>query len=103
MIRSRAGLYYESFAEFADTLHAITSSRALGRALGENGRAYFRTHYSWPVIERKYLDMLDRLARDGEPRLETLEPLPGPLARRRRTLPPATEVVARVPTGAVLP
>jgi glycosyltransferase involved in cell wall biosynthesis len=103
VIRSRAGLYYESFAEFAEALHAITSARALGRALGENGRAYFRTHYAWPVIERKYVEMLDRLARDGEPPQPAMEPLPGLLARRRRTLPPATDVVARVPAGAVLP
>ena len=101
-IRSRAGLYYESFPEFAEALHAITSVGALGRALGENGRAYFRTHYAWPVIERKYLDMLDRLARDGLPPQPAMEPLPGLLARRRRTLPPAADVVARVPAGAAL-
>jgi glycosyltransferase involved in cell wall biosynthesis len=101
-VRSRAGLYYEGFAEFAEALHAMTSVRALGRALGENGRAYFRTHYAWPVIEGKYLEMLDRLARDGEAPQTAMEPLPGLLARRRRTLPPATQVVARVPAGAVL-
>jgi hypothetical protein len=31
-----------------------------------------------------------------------MEPLPGFLARRRRTLSPAADVVARVPAGAVL-
>ena len=34
VIRSGAGLYYESFAEFAETLHAITSARTLREALG---------------------------------------------------------------------
>jgi glycosyltransferase involved in cell wall biosynthesis len=101
VIRSRAGLYYESFAEFAEALHAITSGRALRRDFGENGREFFRAHYAWDVIERKYLDMLDRLAREGAPHRE-MEPLPGLFARRRRTLAPAAEMIAAVPAGAVV-
>jgi glycosyltransferase involved in cell wall biosynthesis len=101
VIRSGGGLYYENFAEFAEALHAITSGRALRRALGENGRAFFHTHYEWPVIEGKYLDMLDRLASDGDGPRPAMEPLPGFFARRRRTLPPAADVAARVPAGAV--
>ena len=38
-----------------------TSVRRWPTALGRNGRDYFTRHYSWPVIERKYLDMLERL------------------------------------------
>ena len=103
VIRSRAGLYYENFAEFVEALHAITSTRALRRALGENGRAFFRAHYDWPVIERKYLDMLDRLGRDRGAARAGIEPLPGFFGRRRRTLPPAADVAAGVPAGAVIP
>ena len=55
------------------------------------------------MIERKYLDMLDRLARERERPRAGMEPLPGFFARRRRTLPPAADVAARVPAGAVLP
>jgi glycosyltransferase involved in cell wall biosynthesis len=102
VIRSGAGLYYENFPEFAEALHAITSAGTLRRALGENGRTFFRTHYAWSVIERKYLDMLDRLAREGDAPRTGIEPLPGFFERRRRTLPPAAEVAARVPAGAVL-
>jgi hypothetical protein len=72
----------------------------LSSALGRNGRAYFNQHYTWPVIEKKYLDMFDRLRR--EPYANPIEPIPGWFARRRQTLPPADEVVARVPTGPVL-
>jgi glycosyltransferase involved in cell wall biosynthesis len=102
-LRSNAGLFYESFAEFAETLYAITSGRGLSDTLGRNGRAYFKRHYDWPVIERKYLETFDRLGREPGDEQPVLEPLPGFFARRRRTLPAAEEVLARIPSGAVRP
>jgi glycosyltransferase involved in cell wall biosynthesis len=101
-IRSAAGLYYERYQEFVETLYALESNGPLHTRLGQNGRDYFTRHYTWPVIEQKYLDMFDRLKRDdkaGQPR-RPLEPLPGWLARRRRTQPPAAEVLATIPSGA---
>ena len=103
-IRSKAGLYYETQAEFVETLRAIADGRNLNAALGANGREFFRRHYAWPVIERTYLDMLERLSADdraGKP-IKGIEPEPGWLAKRRRTLPPATEVLAQLPSGPVL-
>ena len=67
--------------------------------LGQNGREFFRRNYTWPVVERKYLDMFERLKKEPVP---ALDPLPGFFARRKRTLPPAREVVNRVPAGAVV-
>ena len=63
-IRSKAGLYYETQAEFVETLRAIADGRSLNAALGGNGREFFQRHYAWPVIEQKYLDMLERLCAD---------------------------------------
>jgi glycosyltransferase involved in cell wall biosynthesis len=97
-IRSNAGLYYESAAEFSETLHAIEQNRWLSASLGRNGRQFFRDHYDWPVIERKYLEMFTRLSK--EPAASRLAPLPGWLERRRVDRPAAEEVLARVPTGA---
>jgi glycosyltransferase involved in cell wall biosynthesis len=99
-IRSNGGLYYESFGEFQETLRAIDMGPALASALGRNGREYFARHYSWPVIERKYLDVLDRLQR--EPSSRSMESIPGWFARRRRILRPAEQVLAGLPTGAAL-
>jgi glycosyltransferase involved in cell wall biosynthesis len=94
VVRSNAGLYYETFDEFAEALYALEGQGPMGGVLGQNGRAYFREHYSWPVIERKYLEMFERLTR--EPATD-MEPLPGWLSRRRRVVPPARAVVDAVP------
>jgi glycosyltransferase involved in cell wall biosynthesis len=100
-IRSRAGLYYENQAEFVETLRAIADGRSLNGALGNNGREFFDRHYSWPVIERTYLEMLERLNAERGIRRPS-EPEPGWFAKRRRTLPPAREVLAELPSGPVV-
>ena len=100
VLRSNAGLYYDTFEEFAEALYLLEATGPLGGILGRNGREFFRRHYTWPVIERKYLDMFDRLKREPAP-AHALEPLPGFFARRSRVAPPAAEVVASAPSGAV--
>jgi len=60
-LRSRAGLYYESYGEFAEALALLLGSEDLRRGLGRNGRAYFNAHYTWEHIENKYLAVLERL------------------------------------------
>lgn len=99
-LRSNAGLFYAGFREFFETLRTLDGTPSLAAALGHNGRQYFQRHYSWPVIERKYTDMLDRLTR--EPATRTLEPMPGWWARRRRVIEGAEAVVARLPRGAAV-
>lgn len=103
-VRANAGLYYTTVDEFSEALQALESSRHLRRGLGANGRQYFRQHYAWPVIERKYVEMLRQLrAEDRSGVTNHPEPLPGWFARRRRTIPPAGQVVDQLPTGPVLP
>lgn len=99
-VRSNAGLYYEDAREFAAALDRVLSDPALAATLGRNGRAFFVRHYSWPVIERKYLDMFDELRRT--PTTHAMEPLPGWFARRARTCPPAADVVNALPAGALV-
>ncbi|MEZ5294211.1 MAG: glycosyltransferase [Vicinamibacterales bacterium] len=104
-VRSNAGLYYESYPEFAEAVRVLDGSAGVAATLGRNGSAFFKANYAWPVIERKYLDMFDRLSReDAASRAGRVMPaLPGWWARRQKTLPPAREVLAQLPAGPVLP
>ena len=99
-VRSGGGLYYENVDEFCEGLFRLEASGPMGAALGRHGRAYYYRHYSWPVIEQKYLNMLERLAR--EPAVSPAEPAPGLIARRFRTRPPAADVLATLPSGPVV-
>jgi glycosyltransferase involved in cell wall biosynthesis len=108
-IRSNAGLYYESYEEFVEALYSLESNGPLNARLGRNGREYFRQNYAWPVIERKYLEMFDRLKRELPPKelppkggSHGMEPLPGWFARHRRDLRPSREVLATIPQGPAL-
>jgi glycosyltransferase involved in cell wall biosynthesis len=103
-VRSQAGLYYETQAEFTETLRAISESRGLNAAFSANGRKFFQQHYAWPVIEQKYLDILARLKEDDArgATFAGMEPEPGWLAKRRKVLRPANDVLADLPFGPVL-
>jgi glycosyltransferase involved in cell wall biosynthesis len=104
-IRSAAGLYYERYEEFAETLYSLESNGPLHARLGRNGREYFARHYAWPVIERTYLDMFERLKREDASGVRRTSPeaLPGWFARRRQDVPAARQVLAGIPSGAVVP
>ncbi|MEQ1871145.1 MAG: glycosyltransferase family 4 protein [Vicinamibacterales bacterium] len=96
-IRSNAGLYYDSEREFVESLRALEHNRWIAGGLGKNGRQFYRDHYDWPVIERKYLDMFDRLSKEATTR--DLEPAPGFFERRKRAVAPAAQRVAALPAG----
>ncbi|MFN7917622.1 MAG: glycosyltransferase [Vicinamibacterales bacterium] len=96
-IRSNAGLYYETTAEFVETLRALEFNKWVAGSLGRNGRQYYRDNYDWPVIERKYLDMLQQLSASAGG--GGFDALPGWMERRRDTCPPAAGVVAATPSG----
>jgi glycosyltransferase involved in cell wall biosynthesis len=104
-LRSNAGLFYESYGEFLETLALIQSNRRLASAMGQNGREYFQRHYTWPVIVRKYMDMLDRLRGEdqGGAARPPIEPLPGWFARRRTECRAGNDVVRGLPEGPARP
>jgi glycosyltransferase involved in cell wall biosynthesis len=98
-LRSNAGLYYANPLEFEGALDRLLDDPGLAQALGDCGRKYFARHYAWPVVIGKYLEMFERLK--STPPAHQMEPLPGWLARQRRSLPPARAVVDALPAGPV--
>ena len=99
-VRSNAGLYYQDAREFWAALDLLLDDAGIAARLGENGRAFFARHYAWPVIERKYLEMFQRLT--ATPPAHVMEPLPGWLGRRARVVPASADLVKAVPGGPVL-
>jgi glycosyltransferase involved in cell wall biosynthesis len=97
-LRSNAGLYYSGAAEFAAVLDRVLDDAPLVDRLGRNGREFYQQNYSWPVIEKKYLDMFAQLS--SNPPRHRMEKLPGWLARRQRSLRPAAQVLDELPSGA---
>jgi len=96
-LRSNGGLFYASAREFEAMLDRLLDDPALAAELGENGRAFYEAHYQWPVIERAYREMFDRL--NAGPPAAAMEPLPGWLAGRRREIRPAAAIVDAAPHG----
>jgi glycosyltransferase involved in cell wall biosynthesis len=96
-IRSNAGLYYDNQSEFVEALRAIEHNKWVAGSLGKNGRQYYRDYYDWPVIERKYLDMIDRLSK-SEP-LRAIDASPGWFERQKVDCPAGAEIVAAIPSG----
>ena len=103
-VRSNGGLYYENYGEFAEAVRVLDGTPHVASTLGQNGSRYFRTHYAWPVIERKYLDMFERLSKQdaGEIARRPAPEMPGWWGRRQKTLPPAREVLQGLPSGPAL-
>jgi glycosyltransferase involved in cell wall biosynthesis len=102
-LRSRGGLFYENADEFVEAMYMLEGTGPVGAVLGRQGREYFRSHYTWPVIERKYRDMFERLTRENQESLDaTMEPLPNWFSRQRRSLPPARAVLETAPSGPVM-
>lgn len=99
-LRSNGGLFYENAKEFEATLDTLLDTPSMAATLGRNGREYFQREYSWPVIEKKYIEMFDRLMLNPPP--HAMDRLPGWFGRRRRNLPPARDLLAALPGGAVL-
>lgn len=99
-LRSGGGLYYDSADEFIESLYTLEGRGPAGAILGAQGREFFRRHYTWQVIERKYREMFERLGK--ETHKPSLEPLPSFFARLRRDLPAAAGVVEKLPSGPAL-
>ena len=52
--RSNAGLFYATRDEFVECVHLLLADRELRERMGQNGKTYVTSNYSWDVIMGKY-------------------------------------------------
>jgi len=62
VVRSNGGLYYGDGEEFIEAAALLFADEQLRDACGRAGHRYFADNYRWPVIERKYDNILEALA-----------------------------------------
>ncbi len=58
-LRSNAGLFYDTFDEFAASLDILRKTPRLRALMGENGRQYVAQNYTWQLVIEKYRRMID--------------------------------------------
>ncbi len=63
-LRANGGLFYENYEEFREALRLLLADNKLREILGNNGHEYFLKNYTWEVIEKKYLSIIERLEED---------------------------------------
>lgn len=59
--RSNAGLWYTNYEEFKEIVLLLVQNERMKEIMGRNGETFFQTHYAWPVIENKYLKIIEKL------------------------------------------
>lgn len=59
--RSNGGLWYHNADEFKACLDWLLDHPTLAKQIGQSGQAHVKNNYSWGVMERKYLSLLDKL------------------------------------------
>jgi len=60
-IRGNAGLYYENYHEFEGCLDFLLSNDNVRNTLGKNGMNFVSQNYSWEIIEKKYVSLLQKI------------------------------------------
>jgi glycosyltransferase involved in cell wall biosynthesis len=59
-VAAGGGLYYETAHQLREGLTVMLSKPRLREQMAEAGRAFTEAHYSWPAIERRYLEIWER-------------------------------------------
>lgn len=59
--KSNGGLYFADYDQFAATLNHLLSHPTIANQLGQQGRNYVLSHFSWPIIVQKYQQLIEQL------------------------------------------
>lgn len=58
-LSSNGGLFFGDVFSFSECLNYLTTNSNFRKTLGANGREYVLKNYSWDIITKKYLELLD--------------------------------------------
>lgn len=61
--RSNGGLSYSNYEEFSKQLGRLLKDDVVRKRLGRSGKEFTEKNYGWDVIEKKYIKLLNGLAR----------------------------------------
>jgi glycosyltransferase involved in cell wall biosynthesis len=63
--RSKGGLWFSSYEEFAEAVGWLRANPHLGDRMGENGRQYVRRNYTWPAVVERFGRFVQAWKADG--------------------------------------
>ena len=72
--RSNGGLYYQSYAEFRETMRFLLANRDTARQLGKQGQQYVLSRYQWADVEAAYLGIMQQVVAANSARRAAGEP-----------------------------
>ena len=78
---SNGGLIFDSFGSFEVGLRRLLHDESLRHQLGDNGYDYVETHFSWPVVIRRYEGFLHEVIARGRTMPDPDLPLLAPFLR----------------------
>ncbi len=62
VIQANAGLYYENYFEFEGCLNYILNNTQAADEMGQNGRDFVLSRYSWDVVTDKYTRFFEKVS-----------------------------------------
>lgn len=61
--RSKGGLTYKDYKEFSENMDYLLANEDSGNMLGQHGKEYVLANYSWDAVERKYIELINRIGK----------------------------------------
>lgn len=72
-IKSNAGLYYNNYPEFAQTVNYMTQNESAMVQMGINGKKYVDANYQWNVILERLSKVIDYVAEESKKEVKAVE------------------------------
>lgn len=65
-LKSNGGLYYNDYLEFEECLEYLSKNPDARKQMGENGRKYVESQYSWDIMQRKLEGLINYVCENSE-------------------------------------